>query len=172
VKAGPFAVGEVRSVNLLNAAVGSFHLHDNSVVMKVRLINPFQADRPVDGIVSTSGVDAFHIATISAHPPRQVAIQILERQLEITFGSMTANADPVTGDLGVGADGELAVSVWVEHGNYRIVSLKTGTEVREKGVSNYVWFKQWKLEAVASDHSRSFVLVDRMEMANQNVSAA
>ncbi|RDS80022.1 hypothetical protein [Dyella psychrodurans] len=172
METGPFAVGEVQSVSLLNSPVGSFYLHDDAVVMKIRLINPFQVDKPVDLIVSTGGASAFQIATISTHPAKQVAIQILKRQLEITLGSMIGNADPITGDLGVGTDGELVVSVWVEHGNYRIVSLGTGMEVREKAVSNYVWFRHWKLEAVASDRSRRFVLVERTEVANQHAAVA
>lgn len=158
MEAGPFAAGEILADALNNASIGSFLLTPSGPVWVVGLPAPGRAHRL---ILPLSGDRAFINPGLSPAP--RSGLRITGRSREITLGTMLGNVDPSPGDLGIDAEGQMAVAIRLVDGSGShdlLMSLASG-EQTEFGESHYVWSRQWRLELVSTAGDRKVTLVDR-----------
>lgn len=170
MEAGPFVAGELSAAAAAGGVVGSFYLTESNAFWVIGLPRGAVPSREEALPVAIGGELAFCYPT---SPVPRTGLKIAQRSVEVTVGKMVGKADLVPGDLGVAADGELAILIRIKdhHGNHFLpISLKTGRLV-EYDVFHYLWVRQWRLELVSEDGKRRFTILDRSSQDAQRPSA-
>lgn len=162
MEAGPFVAGELLANVLKEAFVGSFFLTRNGPIWVAGLASGAAPNHVQSILLTLDGQDACRYPSSSVMPRN--GLQVSGRIQQITIGEMVGNADPVAGDLGVAADGELVVAVRITmaDGPHDILmSLASGKQVTEISADDCVWVRQWRLDLVSPDGVRAFTILDR-----------
>lgn len=162
MESGPFVAGEILADTLSDAVVGSFLLTTGGPVWIVGITSPMAPGRIHPLAVPLSGDRAFLYPDLSPVPRN--GLRIAKRVPEITIGNLVGNADPLPGDLGIAADGQMVVAVRLaDASGFRdlMASLVNASVEDTLGPNNYVWVREWRLDLVSPGDGRKVTLIDR-----------